>query len=142
MNAKNNRILHALAGELVTQDYAHQYLKVMAGELFNRQSTKDLTDAEANKIAEKLRKEINSQRLGLYNARNEGIEIITVKQVIIAKQLQRELGWSDEYMHKLLQQRYVEDRIETMPSWKAIRLINYLIERKRKNKKEERKNAA
>ena len=52
MQPKHNRTLHALAGELVTKEHAHEYLRATAEELFRRRSLKDVTDEEAQKEVE------------------------------------------------------------------------------------------
>ncbi len=51
---------------------------------------------------------------------------ITKRQMDYIKELQGLLGWHDRYMEKLIRVRYDENYLDTMPAWKANRLIKMM----------------
>jgi len=138
MQSNYNRALHGLAGQVVTTKHAHQYLQAMALEKFGRRSLHDVTDEEAKKIQELLHKEVRSQQFGLYGASNNGIDRISTDQLIAVKQMQKKLAWSDKYLEEnLLPQRFDETKVETMPRWKAVRLVMLMVQRLNAQRKKE-----
>ncbi len=69
--------------------------------------------------------------------------MITKSQIDYIKELQGLLGWHDRYMDKLIAVRYDENYLDTMPNWKANRLIKLMQSRwyskKRKREQGERR---
>ena len=51
---------------------------------------------------------------------------ITQRQMDYIKELQGYLGWHDRYTEKLIRVRYDENYLDTMPAWKANRLIKMM----------------
>jgi hypothetical protein len=129
MNFKLNRLLHALAGKLVTPQHAHEYLRDLAKTRYKKESIKDLNDDEAKDLATHLRKEYPRMRQEMFGILHQGEQLITHEQIAYALDLQHKLGWSDKYLTKLLRNRYDEESLDLMPDWKAVRLIALLKRR-------------
>lgn len=133
MKGNLNRLLHALAGKLVTSEHAHSHLRDLAQERYKK-PYRDLSDGEAKDLADYLRKEYPKMRSQLFGILHEGEQMITHEQLAFAKDLQRKLGWSDTYMSKLLRSRYDEEQLDLMPNWKAVRLISLMNRRFQRKK--------
>ncbi len=134
MDQRTNRKLHALAGGIAPGE-AHEFLKSTARERFGIEYG-DLTAAQMRDLAFHLSNIKKRMREGIYRALNgaEGSPI-TEAQISQAKQFKKLLGWPQYSMDALIKNRYGENSLETMPSWKAVRLVKYLGQRLHSKKK-------
>ncbi len=134
MTPLTNRKLHALAGKINKAD-AHDILKEAAFQLFQKQSLGELTEKEAAEIVRYLNATINTTMKKALPEEN-GEPLITITQLRYARDLQTMLGWSSAYLETMIAQRYQEDSLESMPEWKAVRLIAEIQKRWHSKKKQ------
>jgi len=137
-----NRKLHAVASKLVGQEEAHEFLHDLAKNLFGVDTMRKLTDQEGLIMLEILTgrggENLVKQALMLINEHREE-DFISDKQVRLIERLVEELGWSEDYLRRLVWARYNEYNWRYMPKWKAVRLIAYLISRNRNKKRRREK---
>ncbi|GEM_PF-6388491 len=131
MLPKTNRALHALANQVLPDaEEAHQLLRDLAGEKFGIGSTKDLTETQARALVVHLKEIKERMRRDIFKALNNGEgEPASEEQIHYVRQLRAMLGWSDEYLWTLINNRYQETSLEAMPKWKAVRLIAMMQKR-------------
>lgn len=142
LSIRLNRKLHFLASRLV--DNPHDFLHDLAVRLFGVKSMKELSEEDGYKMLEILTYDWGYKNLlsgddAIYDAKrilyNDKDEMfITERQKEKINELIKELGWSEEYLDLLVKRRYQELNWETMPRYKAFKLISYLIKRKRERK--------
>lgn len=131
MDANLNRKIHAAAGQLAGREQAHEVAKAKARELFGVESLRDLSDDQAEALLLKLNKEQRSSEDQLRAARQiiTGEATITPGQIGYARDLFRELGWSQRYIGEFVWNRYQEMNWKAMPKRKAIGMIKILQKR-------------
>lgn len=130
MNAALNRKIHAIAGGIAPSSAeAHELVKSAAREQLSKEY-RDLADAELAFLVKHLQSVKDRMRKSIYNALGNGMgEPISEAQLRYVREMRKILGWSDQYMDHLLKQRYDETSIETMPMWKAVRLVAMMQQR-------------
>jgi hypothetical protein len=128
MDSKANRKLHALAGGIAPGE-AHEFLKSAARERYSVEY-RDLSDAQCVDLVRHLREVKERLRTGIYRALNgaEGSPI-SEEQISQARHYRHLLGWSEQYLWQLINNRYGETSLEAMPKWKGVRLVAYLQKR-------------
>lgn len=138
MNTLLNRKLHAIASGIAPGE-SHEFLKQSAVERFGIQYA-EMTEMQMRDLLFHLQGIKNRMRGNIYRALNgaEGSPI-TEAQISQAKQFQRLLGWSTHSFETMIKNRYNEHSLDTMPSWKAVRLVAYL--EKRWHQKQKKANA-
>lgn len=143
MNGTLNKKIHAAAGQLAGRNDAHRVAKEKAKELFGVESLADLSDAQGEALLLKLNKEQRTSEDQLRAARQiiTGEEIITPGQIGYARDLFRELGWSQRYVGEFVWNRYQEMNWKTMPKRKAIGMIKVLQQRLQSKKNSAKREA-
>ena len=128
MDSNLNRKLHALAAGIAPGE-AHEFLKSAAREGYSAEY-RDLSNSQCADLARHLREVKERMRTGIYRALHgaEGSPI-SEEQISIARQYQKLLGWSDQYLWQMINDRYGETSLEAMPKWKGVRLVAYLQKR-------------
>lgn len=134
MNPQTNRRLHALAGR-ISKTHAHDILKETAFQVYGKTSLGDVTETEARDIAKQLTAAVEEARKKAFTKTN-GVPPITEAQLGYARRLQKHLAWSGEYLNTMIAQRYQEEGLESMPEWKAVRLIAEMRKRWMSKKKQ------
>lgn len=153
MKPSLNRQLHGLASEIVGREEAHDYLHKLALDM-GAEGLSLLSDNEARMLIARLqgerakvnqvlrnavaitdpRAERSAQSADdaaaaqfAYSLKDDSPKgRITQRQMDYIKELQGYLGWHDRYMEKLIRVRYDENYLDTMPAWKANRLIKMM----------------
>lgn len=138
MEPRTNKKLHAIASGIAPGE-AHAFLKSTAVERYGVEY-KDLADQQVRDLVLHLREIRTRVRTNIYRAVNgaEGSPI-TEAQISQAKQYQKLLGWENYSFEALIKNRYQENSLEIMPSYKAVRLIIYLIQRLESKRRREQK---
>lgn len=128
INPMLNRKLHALAGG-IAPGQAKEFLKTTAKERFGVEY-RDLTPAQCRELVFHLRTLKDRVRKQIYHALHGAeTEPISAEQIAKVKEFQRLLGWQNYSMETLIKNRYGEHALDTMPRWKAVRLVAYLEKR-------------
>jgi hypothetical protein len=135
INAQLNRKLHALAGG-ISPGEAHKFLKEISVERYSAEYS-NLTESQVRDLVIHLRQIKDKVRTNIYRALNgaEGSPI-TEEQISKVREYKKLLGWSEDYMWKLINNRYGETSLESMPSWKAFRLVGLMQKRWHSKKKQ------
>jgi hypothetical protein len=130
VNAALNRKIHAIAGGIApSSKEAHELVSSTAREQVGKEY-RDCSDAELAFLAKYLQAVKDRMRKSIYHALGNGmVEPISDAQIRYVREMRSTLGWSDRYFDVLLRQRYDEGSLETMPMWKAVRLVAMLQRR-------------
>lgn len=132
--AKLFRKLHGVARQIYEIDNPHPILHQLAVSEFEVESMSELSADQINTLIEKVMKsEVNWNKveaLGVTRVPEMGY-----KQQYLVKKLQKELGWSDEYMYELTIQRYGFLDWKYLSGRQAWAFVNYLIRRKKQKSK-------
>lgn len=134
------RKLHGYAKDVFEIDDPHPLLHQLAVAEFDVESMSHCSDMELWMLLHKLKSnDVNWQKIEDLGATR--LPQMSVKQKSLVKKLQKELGWSDEYMTELVINRYGYLDWQYLTGRKAFAFVNYLIQRNRQKskKKKERK---
>ena len=137
MEPRTNKTLHAIAGSIAPGN-AHELLKQIALEKFGAKSLSDVTESQARIMSDELRVTKERMRQGIHKAlTNAQGELITEAQIGYVRKLRGLLGWSEEYLWNMINNRYQETSLEAMPKFKAFRLIAVMQKRWRSKQKKQ-----
>jgi len=135
-NQKSNRAkllreLHAFASMTWQIDDPHPLLHQLAVSEFEVKSMAHLSDNELRMLSELVKKtsEIDwgkVEKLGVMK-----IPGMSTPQLLLVNKLRKELEWSEEYLIKLVIQRYGYLHWEYLSGRTAISFIGYLIKRRK-----------
>ncbi len=154
MKARLNRQLPGLASEIVGREEAHDYLHQLVVDMYQVEGLSLLSDNEARMLIARLQGErakvnqVLARAVALTESQTSKVKSqkdeegaaqfvydlkddspagrITQRQMEYIRELQALLAWHDRYMDKLIRVRYDENYLDTMPSWKANRLIKLM----------------
>lgn len=127
------RNIHSLASLSWGMKDPHPLLHQIAEAEFGVQSISHLSDVELNLLYDKVsRQDINW--LAVENLGVTRVPEMTPRQQMLVKSLQKELGWSDDYIDELSIKRYGILCWRYLDPQQARHFINYLIFRKNNRK--------
>lgn len=125
------RALHAYIGKIYGAAKAHSVLKELSAAYFGTGSMSELTEKQLSYLwSEVYVKDASIKKNGI-----ERMPQMTEKQKSLVRNIQKELGWSDEYMYEITIRRYGVMDWEYLAGRKAFAFINYLIKRNREKQK-------
>jgi hypothetical protein len=134
------RALHSVASAQLDMKDSHPILHQMAVVEFGVASMSHISVKELQIMIDKIKlMEIDwtkIEALGLTR-----IPEMSVNQKTLVKKLQRELGWSDDYMLDLVIQRYGYLHYRYLTGRAAFAFCNYLIHRSHSKRKHEKETA-
>lgn len=134
------RKLHSVAATQLDMQDPHPILHQMAVVEFGVESMSHISVQELQIMIDKIKTmEIDWKKIEDLGVTK--IPEMTLNQKILVRKLQRELGWSDDYMLDLVIQRYGYLHYKYLTGRAAFAFCNYLIHRSQAKRKHEKETA-